>query len=168
MKIIFMTLLILSSIFAKDNKTELEKYMDFNTSYYTVQEYKKKFAKKFIDADNVSAIKSKDLRLLTKKKVAKKDYYAHNRIHLSKRYTNILKALKDLKYIKYMKLKDKTSKIGVVVYNNKKALIMYLGGDRYSISNSNYFIKLHKNRLDIYELDACVADIAPPRPTNLK
>ena len=168
MKIIFMTLLILSSIFAKDNKTELEKYMDFNTSYYTVQEYKKKFSVQLLGTDILGAINAEDFALLTKKKITDKSSYRHKKIHLSKNYLTILNAIEDKEYKKYMFNKDKTSKLSEVIYNTKRALVTYPGGDKKCLWSNIYLISLHKNIIDIYEIDGFSAMYAPLHHKSIK
>ena len=139
--------------------------MDFNTTYYTLDEYQKEFYKKLNSQKEYAWLTSKDLTLLSKNKEIKKSQYYHDKtISLNKSYANVLHAIKDTNFIRYMKKKDKTSKLFLVIHNQNKAILEYMGGDNICLWSNLYLLKLKNNILHIYTIDGFSGMYAPVKP----
>jgi len=150
-------------------KTILEKYMDFNTSYYTRLEYKKENYKYLHSPKEeiLGLLTLEDLNLLSKNKQIKKNrYHRYKKILLEKAYTDIKDAIHDKNYIKYMTNKDKTAKLSSVVHNKNKAIIQYAGGDETCIWSTQYLVIVKRKQLFIYEFGGFSAMYAPVKPWN--
>jgi len=149
-------------------KTILERHMDFNTSYYTKKEYEAKFYQELHSKEEIlGGITQKELSLLNKNKNIKKSQYVrHKKIFLSKRFTDILDALKDDVFVKHMRKKDKTSKLSLIITNKHKAIVEYPGGDSQCVWSTRYLLILKRNVLDIYDIDGFSALYAPVKPVK--
>jgi len=148
-------------------KTVLEKYMDFNTSYYTRLEYVKKNYKYLHNPKEeiLGLLTLDDLNLLSKNKQIKKNrYHRYKKINLEKIYTDIKDAIRDKNFVKYMTKKDKTAKLSSVIYNKNKAIIQYAGGDETCIWSTQYLLIIKGKQLLIYEFGGFSAMYGPVSP----
>jgi len=148
-------------------QTVLEKYMDFNTSYYTRLEYEKENYKYLHNPKEeiLGLLTLDDLNLLSKNKQIKKNrYHRYKKINLEKKYTDIKDAIRDKNYIKYITKKDTTAKLSSVIHNKDKAIIQYAGGDETCIWSTQYLVIVKRKQLFIYEFGGFSAMYGPVSP----
>lgn len=170
MKIIYILLALSVLMLANTKKvkdpdeTVLERYMDFNTSYYTKKEYEKSFHEALHSKKEElsEGLGLEELALLgTNIKIKKKQYLRHKRLSLSTRYTDIQDVLRDDAFVKYMTKKDKVAKLSLVIVDNQKAIVEYLGGDSRCLWSTRYLLLLMHKTLDIYDMGGFSGEYAP-------
>jgi len=170
MKILYIFLALSVLMFANTKKvkepdeTVLERYMDFNTSYYTKKEYESSFYEALHNkaGEPSEGLGLKELAFLGKNiKIKKNQYFRYKKISLGKRYKDIQDVLKDDAFVKYMTEKDKVAKLSLVIKNGQKAIVEYLGGDSRCLWSSRYLLVLRYKILDIYELGGFSGEYAP-------
>jgi len=170
MKIIYIFLALSVLMFANTKKvkdpdqTVLERYMDFNTSYYTKKEYENSFHEALTSKkeEPSEGLGLKELALLGKnQKIKKNQYLRYKKIFLSTSYTDIHGVLRDEAFVKYMTKKDKVAKLSLVIVNGQKAIVEYLGGDSRCLWSTRYLLVLKHKRLEIYDMGGFSGEYAP-------